>query len=221
MGPSTGPTGVANVEYSRDRSRAWVLPTVVAVAAALVLSAIGVVIGLLVNQQSEHAVPPATATGYPSPTNPAPESTSEEAPSASTSTETTAPENSEAGSAQRLQELAASDRPYVGEVLADRLVPRTQFQATRSIRRGPHLGQHGDAARAPSTPPPLPGVRLLWSGDWSTSPGSNFWVTIVGITFPDSSGALAWCRDRGFDSDHCAAKVVSISMPAEGSTAYN
>ncbi|MGA9492884.1 MAG: serine/threonine-protein kinase [Mycobacterium sp.] len=220
MGPSTGPTGVANAEYSRDRSRAWVLPTVVAVAAALVLSAIGVVIGLLVNQQSEHAVPPATATGYPSPT-PAPESTSEEAPSASTSTETTAPENSEAGSAQRLQELAASDRPYVGEVLADRWVPQLSSKRPGVFDEGhtwdntetlqEHLRLRGR----------YPGVRLLWSGDWSTFSDSNFWVTIVGITFPDSSGALAWCKDRGFDADHCAAKVVSTSMPVEGSTAYN
>ncbi len=223
MGPSTGPTGVPAVQYSHQRSRTWVLPTVIAVAAALVLSAIGVVIGLLVNQQSEHPVPPATATAYPSPTNPTSESTTEESqtPSTPTTTETTAPENSEAGSAQRLQELAASDRPYVGEVLADRWVPQLSSKRPGVFDEGhtwdnmetlqEHLRLRGR----------YPGVRLLWSGDWSTFSDSNFWVTIVGVTFSDSSGALAWCRDRGFDSDHCAAKIVSTSMPVEGSTAYN
>jgi serine/threonine protein kinase len=223
MGPSTGPTGVAAVQYSHQRSRAWVLPTVVAVAAALVLGAVGVVIGLLVSQRSERTAPPATATAYPSPSNPAPESTTEEAqaPSTPTSTETTAPENSEAASQQRLQQIAASDRPFVDEVLADRWVPQLSskrpgvtddgvvWDNARTLQE--HLRLRGR----------YPGVRLLWSGNWSTFSDSNFWVTIVGITFSDSSGALAWCRGQGFDSDHCAAKVVSSTMPIEGSTAYN
>ncbi len=83
MGPPTAPTGVSPVHYSHQRSRAWVLPTVIAVAAALVLGAVGVVIGLLVSQRSERAAPAATATAYPSPTNPAPESSTEEAPAPS------------------------------------------------------------------------------------------------------------------------------------------
>jgi serine/threonine-protein kinase len=44
---------------------------------------------------------------------------------------------------------------------------------------------------------------------------------VVGITFRDSSGALAWCRSQGLDNDHCVAKVVSATRPIEGSTAYN
>jgi hypothetical protein len=66
-----------------------------------------------------------------------------------------------------------------------------------------------------------PRVRLLWSGDWSTFSAPDFWVTIVGITFPDASGALAWCRSQDFDRDHCLAKVVSTTRPIEGSTALN
>lgn len=66
-----------------------------------------------------------------------------------------------------------------------------------------------------------PNVRLLWSGDWSTFSGSDFWVTVAGITFVDSSGPLAWCRSQGFDRDHCAAKLISTTHPEPGSTAYN
>jgi serine/threonine protein kinase len=220
-GPMTGPTGPATAPYSPERSRAWVLPTVIAVAAALVLSAIGVVIGLLVNQQSERTAPPATA--YPSPTAAAPSSTDEaQAPSSTTTTtETTPTEDSDAASERRLQQLASSDRAYVSAYLADRWVPQVSskrpgvvddgvvWDNTRTLNEHLRLRAH------------YPGVRLLWSGDWSTFSDSNFWVTVVGVTFPNSAGALAWCRSEGFDADHCAAKVVSTSMPVEGSTAYN
>ncbi len=48
-------------------------------------------------------------------------------------------------------------------------------------------------------------VRLLWAGDWSAFSGPNFWVTVVAKPFPESAGALAWCRSQGFDQDHCTA----------------
>jgi hypothetical protein len=62
-----------------------------------------------------------------------------------------------------------------------------------------------------------PEVRLLWSGDWSTFSGPDFWVTIAGVTFPDADGALGWCRGHNLDRDHCYAKLVSTSHPIYGS----
>ena len=52
-GSETDPTAtVARDDDSRARGRAWVLPTVIAVAAALILGGIGVVIGLLAHRNS-------------------------------------------------------------------------------------------------------------------------------------------------------------------------
>ncbi|OSC41896.1 hypothetical protein B8W66_07330 [Mycobacterium decipiens] len=65
------------------------------------------------------------------------------------------------------------------------------------------------------------GARLLWSGDWSTFSAPKFWVTVADITFPNSTGALAWCRNQGIDRDHCIAKIISTTRPVAGSTAYN
>ena len=65
------------------------------------------------------------------------------------------------------------------------------------------------------------GARLLWSGDWSTFSAPNFWVTVADITFAAANGALQWCQSKGFDRDHCIAKIVSTTHPVEGSTAYN
>ena len=65
-----------------------------------------------------------------------------------------------------------------------------------------------------------PDVRLLRSGGWSTFSAPNFWVTVVGVTYADSAGPLAWCRGQGFDREHCLAKIISTAHPGEGSTAY-
>jgi serine/threonine-protein kinase len=55
------PTDPPADRYPGRRSRGWVLPTVVAVAAALILGGVGVVIGLLTQQQGQnHPLPPPT-----------------------------------------------------------------------------------------------------------------------------------------------------------------
>ncbi|WP_369828064.1 protein kinase [Mycobacterium sp. 852002-51163_SCH5372311] len=55
-GPDSAPTEVAPVAYSERRGGSrWVLPTVIAVAAALVLGAVGIIIGLLAKMNSTPA----------------------------------------------------------------------------------------------------------------------------------------------------------------------
>jgi hypothetical protein len=64
-------------------------------------------------------------------------------------------------------------------------------------------------------------ARLLWSGDWSTYDGRNFWVTVVNLPYSNPGPVLAWCAAQGFSRDNCAAKVVSTWRPVDGSTKYN
>ena len=124
---------------------------------------------------------------------------------------------------QQLQQIANSDRPFVTANLTNWWVPQLS-----SKRPGVHDdGVDWDNARTLQEHRQLrqkyPGdeVRLLWSGDWSTFSAPDFWVTVAGVTFPESSGALAWCRSHDLDSHHCAAKIVSTTHPIDGSTAYN
>ena len=66
------------------------------------------------------------------------------------------------------------------------------------------------------------GARLLWSGDgWTVFNASNFWVTVAPVTFPTADGALTWCINHGFDSNHCYAKLISATHGIAGSTAHN
>ena len=66
MPPGAGPAGPAEVpadRYSGHHGRGWLLPTVIAVAAALILGGIGVVIGLLAQREGEHQTLPPQVTG--------------------------------------------------------------------------------------------------------------------------------------------------------------
>ena len=113
-------------------------------------------------------------------------------------------------SEQRLRQLASSDRPFVQANLADWWIPQISSKSStepwtvdpedgltyyplRILREHQQLRQK------------YPAVRLLWAGDWSTFSEPNFWITVVGITFPERAGALGWCKSQGLDEDHCTA----------------
>ena len=64
-------------------------------------------------------------------------------------------------------------------------------------------------------------LALLWSGDWSTFDGRDYWVIITAGTFLTPEDALAWCRSEGYPWDDCFAKLVSTTHPVDGSTKYN
>ena len=127
-GPPSGPTPVLS-HGADDRSRQWVLPTVViGVAAALLLGVIGVLIGLLVSKNSGQTAGSATTTPYAASAPGTTDYQTSQTPSSSqavpgSSTATTAPD-SESASLAQLQQLAAGDRAYVSTQLADRWVPQ-------------------------------------------------------------------------------------------------
>ncbi|MBV9721111.1 MAG: protein kinase [Mycobacterium sp.] len=63
------------------------------------------------------------------------------------------------------------------------------------------------------------GAKLLWSGDWTTYDNSDYWVTVVPTTYPDSDSVLNWCRSVGRDPDHCSAQIVSTTLSPDGTHA--
>lgn len=63
-------------------------------------------------------------------------------------------------------------------------------------------------------------VRMLWSDEWSVFDSKGWWVTVATAIFPGPDDANGWCRQQGFDRDHCFAKLVSTSSGPAGSTKY-
>jgi serine/threonine protein kinase len=218
--------GVAN--DSRSSSIPMVL---IGIAAAVLLGAVGMVIGLLMSKDggdspTPAAAPPPVTVSVPTliqtvtPAEPAP---------TKTVTKTQPPPPAPAPSARVDPELAAlgqlratadGDRPFVKAMLADRWVP--QISSKR-----PGVVDDGVVWNNARTLQEFIGNRqrynaqLLWSGDWSTFDAPNYWVTVVPVTFTSSERALEWCTDNGFDSWHCLAKLVSTTHPVAGSTALN
>ena len=217
--PGYAPAGpvVISPRDQGERSRGFLLPTGIAIAVVLV-GVVGVLIGVLANRNSESGTSsPTTVYTTPGASTYDTESSSASQPSEVPNTGTATPQDPE----QQLRQIANDDRPYVSAQLADRWVPQLSSKRPGVVDDGVvwdnamTLREHQQLRRK------YPDARLLWSGDWSTFSAPNFWVTVVGITFPNSAGPLAWCRSQGFDRDHCIAKIVSTTRPVDGSTAYN
>ncbi|BBY55081.1 hypothetical protein MKOR_23320 [Mycolicibacillus koreensis] len=238
---STAATVAATSAVSTDRPGRWILPVAVGLAAALLLGAMGVIIGLMINRdpggpaEAPRSLVAQPTPPYPSPTRPTPSpttTTAQQRPVTSTTTITaaapppataapplvgTAPETS----GDRLRYVAESDLPYVRVMITDRWVPQLSSKRPGVVDDGVVWDDTMTLREHLMLRQRYPGARLLWSGDWSTFSAPDYWVTVAGVTFPDSAGALMWCRQQGFDRDHCVAKIVSTTRPVEGSTAYN
>jgi serine/threonine protein kinase len=213
--PATGPRVFAAPPAPVERSGKSTVPIIVAVAAALVLAIVGVTIGVLVNRKSEPENATSPSTVYSTPSSNSYDTGSPSTTSSRISTPTYQ------DPAQQLRQLAASDHAYVSANLADRWVPQLSSKRPGVVDNGVTWDNAMTLQEHQQLRQRFPGARLLWSGDWSTFSAGDFWVTVAGDTFPNSAGALAWCRGNGFDRDHCVAKIISTTHPVDGSTAYN
>jgi hypothetical protein len=156
---------------------------------------------------------PTTATAAP-PSKPPPP------PRTPTRTVTVTPD-AETNSLNRLRAIANDDRADVAAYFTDTWVPqvsskRVGLEAEGTVWDNAQILDEHLRLRQQH-----PDVKLLWSGDWSTFDGRNFWVTIVGLKSPHYPDVLAWCREQGFTRDNCIAKMVSTWRPVEGTTKLN
>lgn len=231
VGAARVPTGTTAAHPQNDNGRAarnMTVPlAIIGTVAVLLLGAVGIVVGMLVSQNSNQNVSaPTTVTvaqpaaqasmspiASPSVPSPAPLPPPKPAPSAP-------PNSEETSSTGQLRQLVANDRPFIAAALADFWVPQLSAKRPGVVDEG-MVWDNTLALQEHLRLRQRYNAKLLWSGDWSTFDGRNFWVTVVPITFSDSSGALLWCSAQGFDRDHCIAKIVSNTRPVAGSTATN
>ncbi len=213
--------------YRGDDSRRYLVPTLVAVAAALVVVAIVLVVVVVGNQKSGSDSP---TVAYPTSGRPTyqPSYETSAAPTYQTTTPTTTrsvalPTTTAAAvqdPEQQLRQYVNGDRSVVATEAADKWVPQLSSKRP-GIRDNGVVWDNAMALQEHLQLRKLYNAKLLWSGDWSTFSEPNFWVTIAGYTFDNAKGALMWCSSKGFDRDHCIAKIVSTTHGVPGSTAYN
>lgn len=124
-------------------------------------------------------------------------------------------------SLQQLRAYARNDHAYVSRYLTDMWLPQLSAKRVGLEAEGVVWDNEQILEEHLAIRDEYPDARLLWSGDWKTFDGRNFWITIVGLTSPDYTDVLAWCSDQGFDRDHCIAKIVSNSRGPSGTTKTN
>ena len=125
------------------------------------------------------------------------------------------PPDMEQVSLARLQRIADEDR---SSVATDWWIPQISSKRVGLVARGITWDNQTILEEHLRLRSIYPAVRLLWSGDWSTYDGRDFWVTVVGLHSNDPDDVLGWCVQQGFDRDNCVAKIVSTSHPIAGST---
>ncbi|PEG34352.1 serine/threonine protein kinase [Mycolicibacterium agri] len=224
----TGPTVTLEDAVTRSSS---VPILIIGVIAALVLGALGVVIGLLVSDRStpDNTPAPTTVTAQPPPTvtvqAPAPSPTAKPtaapppSPTARASVPATARPPVDAAVAQ-LRAIAAQDRYIVKRDGENLWVPQLSSKRPGVFDEG-HTWDNSQILQEHLRLRDQYGALLLWSGDWSVFDAPDFWVTIAPFTFPTSDGALQWCRDQGLSNNYCFAKLISTTHPRKGTTALN
>lgn len=228
------PTPTNAAEARGPSSRRLAIGAATAVAVALLV--VGAGVGLLVTQghspQPTLAAPPGGATNYPEPSaratqqfspQPAqiPSTVTLQVPTTITASPPSPVVPATLDPVLQLRQIANEDQAFVYSQLADWWVPQLSSKRPGVRDNGIVWDNASTLQEHLQLRQRYPGVRLLWSGDWTTFSAPDFWVTVAGIRFPDSTGALAWCRYQGFDRDHCAAKLVSTTHREAGSTAYN
>ncbi len=117
-----------------------------------------------------------------------------------------------------LRDLAAVDRGAVARALENLWVPQISSKRPGLVAEGLEWSAADILREHLSLRERYSDVRLVWSGDWSTFNGPDWWVTVVGEASADPESAIRWCARNGLDADHCYAKVISSTRGVEGTT---
>ncbi|MDX1874510.1 hypothetical protein SBI67_20515 [Mycolicibacterium sp. 120266] len=138
----------------------------------------------------------------------------------------TAPASPEHGSVDGvaqavLNELRDADYPYVRNIIANRWVPQVSSKRAGLEIKGRELTNADVLTDHLAYRQRYGEARLVYSGQWSTFSGPDWWVTVVGPSWYFPADANRWCDSEGFGVDDCFAKFVSSMFGAEeGTTVY-
>jgi hypothetical protein len=124
----------------------------------------------------------------------------------------------ESTAAAALQELANADYASVKGQLADRWVPQISSKRLGLVTDGITYANADILRDHLMLRQRYEGVRLVYSGNWSSFNGSTWWITVVGAPSSDAASANGWCDSHNIDSWNCFAKMVSDSQGPNSTT---
>ena len=118
-----------------------------------------------------------------------------------------------------LKELRDSDFVSV-QSMSNRWVPQVSSKRVGLVVEGKTLTSADILRNHLALRQRFSSARLVWSGQWTTFSGPDFWVTVVRPPLPTADDANRWCDSNGFGADDCFAKFLSTSFGVEGTTVY-
>ncbi|UXA19114.1 hypothetical protein [Mycobacterium sp. SMC-4] len=120
--------------------------------------------------------------------------------------------------AAALSELSGSDHAVAQNSIADHWVPQISSKRVGLVTDGITYRDQDILRDHLMRRQLYDGVRLLWSGHWTTFNGANWWVTVVDAPSGDAAIANGWCDMHNIDSWNCFAKYVSDRVGPDGTT---
>lgn len=236
-GFGAAPTGLPVGEPSRSgRGRLWIALGAVGAAVAVIIVVVVVAMGgqnskgdVAVARADERGSADTVALATPAETSPSVTNEVETASGGMSSTRnapptspriTTAPKDPDAAALAELTATADAQRSKV-EGLVGRWVPQidSKRHGMTDVEGVAFWGHEQILDNYRSYLGRFPDALLVRSDDFATfEPG--YWVVLVPDAFSDYDGALGWCRDEGFDRDHCFAKLVSHDASIEPNAEY-
>lgn len=125
-----------------------------------------------------------------------------------------------AGPADPAGDLQATRRGDAGTVagLVGRWVPQLSAKKTGAVAEGRTWDDAAILDEHRQLKGQHPDARLVWSGDYASFRGGDFWITLIGRGFATAGEANAWCDRAGFDGDHCYAKRLTLGGGPNGNS---
>lgn len=117
-----------------------------------------------------------------------------------------------------LRELADSDYSFVRSNLANYWIPQLSSKKVGLVTDGITYADPDILRNHLMLRQQYDGVRLVWSGSWTTFSGPDWWVTVVGSTYGDAAAANSWCDVHNIDRWNCLAKYISDTAGPDGTT---
>ncbi|MGW4210937.1 zinc ribbon domain-containing protein [Lentzea sp. NPDC004789] len=129
---------------------------------------------------------------------------------------TTTVDSADAAKAALERQLAA-DRPSV-EAAVGVWMPQLSSKKLGLVVNGQSYGYLEIWADHQAIRSRYPDALLLWSGEFTSYDGKDFWVTVVPRPFPTGADANAWCDGQGIAQDDCYAKRLLHTGTSAGTT---
>ena len=137
----------------------------------------------------------------------------------STSSSVNQEQQDEQAAGEALRWQASHDRSLIMSKYLGKWTPQLSSKKNGLFADGQTWTNRMILAEFLKTRQTYPDAALVFSNDWSVfDSGGNWWVTLSGELYATADEANAWCDAQGYDAEHCLAKRMESSGPAQGTT---